>query len=495
MKLWTQGLILIGLPLGLQIALAVALITSLHRINTAASQETTSKQILSTCQDVRTIVDRFIVVQLARRYVPPKLTQEQHTSTAKELSQKLKQLDSLSGLDQESKEIVQEFSKHATDLLGIMSAAETDFSGVEPKVALSRFIDEREWYEEVMLAMRNLMVDDRKIQKHFSPIAKEFSPKSLENNQYLLTIVIAGIICSIMLAAVLAFFYGKWTLARIGLLLQNIKSFSEGSKSLETLSGNDELAVLGQSFREMADARIKSEELRATMLDMVSHDLRSPLSSCNIALITILERDTASLTSPVLRSLKRVTADLERLVRMADTLLTIGKLEHDSIELSIADVSPDDVVGPTLSAVRGIADVKGIGFEIETGEDIVIACDADRVIQILVNLISNSIKFAPKDSTITIRVTRSEHDSRFEILDEGPGVPEEQQGQLFQKYFQLDQPSDTKKAGAGLGLYISKMLVSAHHGEIGCTTPAEGGACFWFTIPDPKLSTTDTDQS
>ncbi len=495
MKLWMQGLILIGLPLGLQIALAIILITSLQRINTAASQETASKQILSTCQHVRSTVDRYVVVQLARRYVPPALTAEQRTAAATELSQKLKELNSVSLPDKESKDIVDQFSKHTRELLEVISAAESEFSDVEPRVAISRFIDEREWFEEVMLAMRNLINDDHKIQKHFSPIAKEFSPKGLENNQQLLTIVIAGIICSIIVATVLTFFYGKWTLARIGVLLNNIRLFSEGSKSLVALPGNDELSVLGQSFSEMAEARTKSEELRATMLDMVSHDLRSPLSSCSIALITILERDNASLPSSVSRSLKRVTADLERLVRMADTLLTIGKLEHDNVELRIADVSLDDVIGPTLSAVRGIADVKGIGFEIEAAEGITVPCDADRVVQILVNLIANSIKFAPKDSTIIIRAASSEHASRFEIQDQGPGIPAEQQAQLFQKYSQLEQPSDTKSAGAGLGLYISKMLVSAHHGEIGCTTPAEGGACFWFSIPNATQSAKKTEQA
>ena len=111
-------------------------------------------------------------------------------------------------------------------------------------------------------------------------------------------------------------------------------------------------------------------------------------------------------------------------------------------------------------------------------------CDSDRTIQVLVNLLSNAIKFAPKDSVITLRSKlTTDHSFRFEVVDQGPGVPPDQINSLFAKFHQLDQPTAVKQEGSGLGLYICRMLITAQGGKVGYTSPGDRGSCFWFELP------------
>ncbi|MBX9696266.1 MAG: HAMP domain-containing histidine kinase [Cyanobacteria bacterium] len=490
MKLWLQGLILIGLPLGFQILFAVTLIINLHRIDSAVTKETTSKQILNVCQQMRVTSDQFMMAELSRRYIPPEEAAEARKSTMADLAKHLKTIEAICpSLDEQSKKIVIKCRDDTVRMMQVVSTAETVFADNVPKIALSRFSSQVEYYEEVTSLMRQLVKDDKLIRKHFSPITREFSPQALEGRQFLLSLITAGILGNLILSTGLAIFYGRKTLARFAVLIGNIKQFGSGSAKLQSLSGDDELAELGRSFNEMAEARIKAEELRKTMLEMVSHDLKSPLLSCTLTLHMVLQKFSDLLDPSVLRSLRRVNSDLSRLVRMADTLLTVGKLEHGEIALVPRSVYLEDLLAPTVDAVRGLADVKGIGIEMEHESDVEIICDADRVIQVLVNFVSNSIKFAPSDSVVTVRVSLLEHACRFEVIDEGPGVPAEMQKKLFQKFSQLEQPSDLKSSGSGLGLYVSKLLVDAHGGTIGCSSPENGGACFWFELPKQENQT------
>jgi len=486
MRLWLQGLVLIGLPLLFQVLFATFLIVNLKQIDSVISKETTGKRVLAICQEIRHTVDRYTILELAQRFVSPKDTANAKQVAIQELSRQIQILDSLPYIDESSKNIIRNYRQHLLKFAELISSAQTDYSGGDKaRVSLARFVNLSEYFEEFIACAGEVVKDDRLISEHFTPIAQAFTPRALEERHRLMSFVMVGIVCNIMLAAGLALFYGKKTLLRFAVLTKNIKLFSEGATKLEELEGNDELTEVGRSFNEMAEARVKAEDLRNTLLAMVSHDLRSPLSSCNITLGLLLQRDSDSMAPSSLRQIRRVDAELQRLVRMADSLLTVGKIEHDKIELNLSAVTLDDLIGPTLNAVRGISDTKDVGIELDLDPERSFVCDGDKVIQILVNLLSNSLKFAPKGSTILIRI-RLVGDStklRFEILDHGPGVPAELQSKLFQKFSQLEQPAEIQTSGSGLGLYISKLLVSAHGGEIGCSSPLEGGACFWFELP------------
>jgi len=144
----------------------------------------------------------------------------------------------------------------------------------------------------------------------------------------------------------------------------------------------------------------------------------------------------------------------------------------------------DQLIMTALHAVRGMSDIKGIGFDAQFEPKVKVWCDAGRIIQVLINLLSNAIKVSPNESTIVLKAMFAGNGAfRCEILDAGPGIAEDQKDKLFQKFSQLSDPGAAPGSGKGLGLYICRQLVGAHGGEIGISASGASGSCFWFEIP------------
>ena len=109
--------------------------------------------------------------------------------------------------------------------------------------------------------------------------------------------------------------------------------------------------------------------------------------------------------------------------------------------------------------------------------------DEDRVVQVLINLISNAIKYSPDNSVVTVKAGMEGLETKFQVIDQGPGIPKEMLNAVFERYRQLDQSKDTKRKGFGLGLAICKALVEKHGGKIWVESELGKGSNFCFTIP------------
>ena len=112
-----------------------------------------------------------------------------------------------------------------------------------------------------------------------------------------------------------------------------------------------------------------------------------------------------------------------------------------------------------------------------------VEADADRLIQVVTNLLSNSAKFSPAGSTVVVEVGRHSGRVRVSVRDEGPGIPEEYQALIFEKFAQVDASSSRQKEGTGLGLSISKAIIEMHGGQIGFETEVGRGTTFYFDLP------------
>jgi signal transduction histidine kinase len=243
------------------------------------------------------------------------------------------------------------------------------------------------------------------------------------------------------------------------------------------------------SARVRALLRTQEQMSQNPKLAMLSHDLKSPLSSITLNVELILNTHSDSLPEQVKRILGRTQSDVNRLSRMASTLLDAEKLEAGKLNLSTSETRCSELIECALAAVWSLANQKGIELKIEQDGEIIVLCDKDRTIQVLVNLLANAIKFSPKKSAIAIRfLVTPARLIRFEVIDEGPGVPPNQVGSLFSKFQQLDQPSEIQKQGSGLGLYICKKLINAQGGKIGYLPAETGGSCFWFEFADKNFT-------
>jgi len=226
------------------------------------------------------------------------------------------------------------------------------------------------------------------------------------------------------------------------------------------------------------------DRLKSEFVSIVSHELRTPLTSIKGALQLLIDEGMAA--DPDHSMLLNVAlSNTERLVRIINDILDISKIEAGKLELNARPLAVADVVQHSIQNVDPIARgaLVTLRTDIEAGVPPVQA-DLDRIIQVLVNLLSNALKAAPPRSEVTL-AARSTGGGfvAFSVTDRGPGIPPDKLGLLFQKFQQLDGANTRKARGTGLGLAIVKALVEMQGGAVTVESAVGNGSTFTVTVP------------
>lgn len=229
--------------------------------------------------------------------------------------------------------------------------------------------------------------------------------------------------------------------------------------------------------------RKQVQVMKQQFVSMVNHDLRTPLASLSAMVSMFKQGSYGDLNQVGLKICDLADAELDRLLRLVGELLDLDRFETGEFPLSQALVSVQDILEASASSVNAFAELKGIRVEYADYEEMACYCDRTRSIQVLVNLISNAIKFSPEDSVITIEVLDEPKLVKFLVKDQGPGIPAGKEELIFDRFKQANPENDVERSGSGLGLAISKAIVEAHGGSIGCKNLQSGGSSFWFTFP------------
>jgi two-component system, NtrC family, sensor histidine kinase KinB len=223
------------------------------------------------------------------------------------------------------------------------------------------------------------------------------------------------------------------------------------------------------------------DELRNDMVATVAHEFRTPLTSLRMAIHLCVEGAAGELTEKQLDLLGAAREDCERLQAIVDDLLDLARLQAGRIEIDREPVRPESLVERAVDAQRGEAERVGVHLETRVTPSIdAVLVDRSRIELVLDNLVSNALWHSPPGGTVLLVAEPGDDSVRFEVRDEGPGVPDEYHARVFDRFFRI--PGDAA-ARAGLGLSIAREIVEAHGGEIGVTRAPGRGALFWFTIP------------
>lgn len=225
------------------------------------------------------------------------------------------------------------------------------------------------------------------------------------------------------------------------------------------------------------------ERIKQEFVAMVSHDLRAPLMSIQIIIELLAAGRFGELTAEGKTRLSLAEDEVDRLMRMIKDLLDLERLESGAGNLDMQPTPIDNVLREAYDVLSVLADKSSIVLEIDEHENYIVNCEQDRIVQVLVNLVANSIKFSPNNSTIRIAITPINGQLEIGIADQGRGVPKELQDKIFDRFRQVERNDSKVKGGAGLGLAICKTLVEMHGGKIGVRCPESGGSIFWFTLP------------
>ncbi|HZI11667.1 MAG TPA: ATP-binding protein, partial [Myxococcus sp.] len=229
--------------------------------------------------------------------------------------------------------------------------------------------------------------------------------------------------------------------------------------------------------------RKEVERLKNEFISTVSHELRTPLTSIRGSLGLLEGGVMGDIPAPALDMVRIARTNTERLIRLINDILDLEKMEAGKLELKLVPLECAELVEATLAGVKGMADTAGVPLRAEVEGAPQVRGDRDRLIQVLTNLVSNAVKFSPRDAQVTVRAAQ-EPDGRvrFSVADRGPGISAEQKRRLFGRFQQLDSSDTRSKGGTGLGLAISQAIVDQHGGRIDVESEPGQGSTFTFTL-------------
>ena len=281
------------------------------------------------------------------------------------------------------------------------------------------------------------------------------------------------------------------TLAEIDTpLIREITLGSEGQRPqiyqalASTVKGaNGRIRGVAIVMRDVTTQR-EIEQIKSDFLSVVSHELRTPLHSIKGFVDIILMGKTGAINDlqrDFLTTVKDSTTNLQRLI---DDLLEFSRMEAGQVKLKPEMISAYDIATLVIGRLTPLAEEGELEL-VNRIPDAIALVEADpmRIEQVLTNLISNAVKFTPEGGSITISARDEGAMIRVSVKDTGIGISEENQANIFERFYQVDGSATRSYRGAGLGLTICKFIVEYHHGQIGVDSVVGQGSTFHFTLP------------
>ncbi|HSC49930.1 MAG TPA: ATP-binding protein [Gaiellaceae bacterium] len=263
---------------------------------------------------------------------------------------------------------------------------------------------------------------------------------------------------------------------------------------IETSRGERWIAISGvrffggtvYAFRDLTDTR-RLEEIKADFIATASHELRTPLAAVYGAAQTLLRHDFALDETGRERFVSLIADESERLGRIVNEILLANQLDAGRLDLESEPFDPHDLVERVVEATRMHAP-PSVSLEVDAPEGLsAVAADADKVRQVVVNLVENAIKYSPDGGRVEVGVEEGDGAIRFHVRDEGLGVAPEDQERIFEKFYRADPQMVRGVGGTGLGLYICKELIDRMGGRIWVEPNGDRGSNFVFELPTAEV--------
>jgi two-component system phosphate regulon sensor histidine kinase PhoR len=247
------------------------------------------------------------------------------------------------------------------------------------------------------------------------------------------------------------------------------------------MSGGDGRPGRVLAMRDISEVRAL-EQLKSDFVATVSHELRTPLTSIYGFAETLLREDANFGEEDRASFVRYIASETERLSRLVESLLSAARLETGAVGLQLSPVDVAAVARDVASWAGARSEQHTLSLVLPPGGALADA-DADRVRQVLINLIDNAIKYSPDGGKVTVRVRKRRRVVELRVSDEGIGISERDQRNLFQKFFRVDAAMSRGIRGIGLGLYLVRGFVTAMGGRIWVESEHGKGSTFVVELP------------
>jgi len=248
------------------------------------------------------------------------------------------------------------------------------------------------------------------------------------------------------------------------------------------LASPPEIAELALAFNSMAVRLKEVETMKSDFFSLMSHELRTPLTSIKEGTNLMLEGLGGEITDKQKRLLSIISEESNRLIGLVNSLLDLSKMEAGMLSYHFAPQDIADLIRQVVKEVEPLAESRKIGVNMQLTDMSRLNVDAERILQLLRNLMGNALKFTPDGGTVSIRSYSLNDEICVKVSDTGPGIPEKYVADIFEKYTQVRRGTERLK-GTGLGLALVKHIVTAHGGRVWLESEFGKGSSFFFALP------------
>ncbi|HEX2909712.1 MAG TPA: ATP-binding protein [Chloroflexia bacterium] len=271
-----------------------------------------------------------------------------------------------------------------------------------------------------------------------------------------------------------------------------IKEEGQRSSKLPVRQHRSALVML-QDLTEL----MRLERIRRDFVANISHELRTPLASVKL-MVETLQNVIEDNPSDAQQFLTRIDTEIDGLTQLVRELLELSRIESGQIKLNFKATDLREMVEQAAERLRAQAERSGLSIEVVRGSEESFPSamvDPDRVMQVLINLIHNAIKFTPVGGTISLSVKRARGTEAsgapkllVQVKDTGVGIPPDDLSRIFERFYKVDKARAGYETGTGLGLAIAKHIIQAHGGEVWAESEVGVGSTFCFTVPALQIA-------
>ena len=312
----------------------------------------------------------------------------------------------------------------------------------------------------------------------FTPLYPVSSTVSILKDQLAIVTIIA-----LALAFALALFLSERLSTPLIKITKSAKRMGKGDYDVtfDTHSSYTEINNLSNTLNRAAIELGRADNLQKDMIANVSHDLKTPLTLIRSYAEKI--RDLSGENKEKRdKDLEVIIKETEKMAKLVSDMSTLSKMQNSKIELNLTKFDLANEIKSIMASYEILSENEGFEFKVTLPRECTVEADETRIKQVVQNLVSNAIKYCGDNKLIEVKLKKIGKMARFDVVDKGPGIPEEDLPHIWDRYFRTSTNYQRPEEGSGLGLSIVKEILTLHNAEFGVESEEGKGSDFWFEI-------------